>query len=290
MNNHWIWAGGFLALSVGGIAWGALNGIASGRADLHAEATQRETEPSAGEGRADPDGALRRELRTAIFLGRQGEFDAAEQALLSLAQRHPERASLWLNLGVARVGAGKLDLAEEAFGKALELTPDDWDAVAELANIALERGDLDAALVHARRIPAEQGRMAARLARDIRWQKVADDPRVRALREKHGLKTEPGTSEALAAELADRRKRAQAGAAAQADAPDAEGSSASGEIVEPEPSGGAEGATGEETKARAEAAEDDSSSAGAEDSEPAPPAARSGPAHPGRLGLSPERR
>lgn len=217
MSNHWIWAGAFLGLSIGGIGWGAMKGVAASRAALHEEVREAEARPQpSNEGKvADPDEGLRRQLRMAIFLGRQGEFEAAEQALLDLVNQHPDRSSLWLNLGVARVGGGKLDAAETAFKKALQLAPEDWDAVAELANVALERGELDAAVRIADRIPAQQGRMEARLARDLRWRKHLGDPRVQALREKHGLDREPDTSEALAAELEARREGTDTGTVAE---------------------------------------------------------------------------
>ena len=246
MSNHYVWAGGFLALTVGGIGYGAVSGVQASLAAPHATAAVHGSEADqggeghgasvsshgasassrgasasshgAGEGGAhgepkgsiDPREDLRQSMRAAIFLGRQGEFAAAAEALEELTHAHPSQASVWLNLGIARLGTRDLAGAEAAFMRTLSIAPADWDAHAELANVALDRGDLDQALAHAHKIPAQKGRMQDRLRNDSRWRAHLTDPRVGELRVRHGLDASPAQSEKLQHELELRRQLAAA--------------------------------------------------------------------------------
>lgn len=238
MTNHYQWAGGFLALCIVGLTlavkFGVEGGMAAaaheshegvhdvphGEAAGHEETVSRhgtsapeneehaESAPEAPAVEEDPKARLVRQMRTAIFLGRQGEFAAAAEALQVLAAEFPEEASVWLNLGLARMGTGNTEAAKLAFQEALRLEPNDDDARAELANLELEAGRLDAALAIVESIEPGRGRMASRLSRDERWRRHTDDPRVAALRAKHGLETLPDTSERVQRELEARRRAA----------------------------------------------------------------------------------
>lgn len=193
-------------MCIGGIAFGALRGVQASRAAVEASyAESHAPGPSRTESRA----VLQEKLRAAVFLGRQGEFDAALERLRALADAYPGEASIWLNLGIAYTGRGELDEAERAFQKVLEISPNDWDGMAEMANLALDRGNLEAALGYAERIPPGKGRMSARLARDERWRENLEHPRVMALRKKHGMAEAPGQAERLEQELSSRRLAAR---------------------------------------------------------------------------------
>ncbi|MEL6183893.1 MAG: tetratricopeptide repeat protein [Myxococcota bacterium] len=252
MSNHYVWAGGFLALTFGGIGYGAVSGVQASQAASHAPAAPHHAsaaehgEPDHGasgaepgaphgapKGAIDPSEELRQSMRAAIFLGRQGEFAAAAEALEALTHSHPEQASVWLNLGIARLGTRDLEGAEAAFMRTLSIAPADWDAHAELANVALDRGDLDGALVHAHKIPAQKGRMQDRLRNDSRWRAHVGDPRVGELRARHGLDASPAPAEKLQHELELRRQLAAAQTPPEEETPPAA----------PEATTGARGAT-----------------------------------------------
>lgn len=223
MSNHYVWAGSFFALSIGGISYGAYNGVQAGLAAAGQEYARAETAAAKAPAMADkattPERApatagetdreaLRKALATAIFLGRQGEFAAAVAALETLGQKYPDQPAVWYNLGVARSGLDDFEGANQAFNKAIELKPDDYDAVAGLADVALHRNDLDAALELAETIPVGQGRLRVRLKNGLMWVRHVDDPRVVALRAKHGLPGRENTSERVQKELQERRRLA----------------------------------------------------------------------------------
>ncbi len=210
-STHWLWAAGFLGLCVVGIGVGALRGIAAGL-----EAQARRDAPDVAHTEPPPapeEDDLASRLRSAIFLGRQGELESAEAELVALAERHPQSSTVWLNLGVVRLAAERLDGARTAFERVLALSPEDWDAHAELAALELERGALEEALRIAGAIPPGAGRMPSRLRHDPRWTARDEAPGVQALRSKHGLGETPDQSERAAAELRKRREEAKTSAA-----------------------------------------------------------------------------
>ena len=145
----------------------------------------------------DPETIIRTTMRDAIMLGRQGDLGGAEHALATLAEKYPDHGAIWYNLGIARMGLENTDGAIEAFDKAVEVDPEDWDAVAELATLALEKGEASVGFDKLETIPPGQGRMQARLLRDPRWKDHAEAPRMKALRTKHGI-PEPAPEEPTA--------------------------------------------------------------------------------------------
>lgn len=66
-------------------------------------------------------------LGAAIALAQQGSPVKAELLLQRLADRHPQQATLWYNLGNVQLQLGKPADAEQSFHTALQLAPDDPD-------------------------------------------------------------------------------------------------------------------------------------------------------------------
>ncbi len=64
----------------------------------------------------------------AIALAEQGQAEQAELLLLRLAERHPQQAAPWYNLGNVQLQLGKPVEAEQSFQAALRLAPGDLDA------------------------------------------------------------------------------------------------------------------------------------------------------------------
>ena len=221
MKTHYLWAGSFLAVSVGLITYGAVQGVKASQhalskgEDRHAgpprgEISGTHAEQESGNVPVQQREGLRAQMQAAIRLGQAGQLDQAVHALEDLAKKHPRQEALWLNLGIARGGVGDLDGAEKAFETVLALEPNDYDAVAELANIALEKGNLDEAIELAQRVPAGEGRMYERFKSDVRWRRHEGDSRVVALRARHGLSAPPNTSERVQRDLERLRREAAA--------------------------------------------------------------------------------
>jgi hypothetical protein len=128
-------------------------------------------------------------------MARNGDYPTVIQRLEQLIEKHPNEPGLYLNLGIAQRAAEKLDDADRTFAKVLEMDPNDYDAMAERANIQKEKGNLDAAIDILEKIPPRGGRVDVRLRDDPLWFDVGDNPRVKALRQKHGI--EDGTDTSL---------------------------------------------------------------------------------------------
>jgi tetratricopeptide (TPR) repeat protein len=78
-----------------------------------------------------------------VAAGRSGKALEATQAALA---SHPEEALFHELRGRALRGEGEPDAAQEAFQRALELEPERGTALAQLAALAAEQGDLDTAI------------------------------------------------------------------------------------------------------------------------------------------------
>jgi len=63
----------------------------------------------------------------AIALAQQGKAEEAEPLLRRLAERHPQQAAPWYNLGNVQLQLGKAGDAEQSFQTALQRDPDDPD-------------------------------------------------------------------------------------------------------------------------------------------------------------------
>lgn len=176
MKQHPVAAGLWLAICLTGIAFIAVKGQ-----------TRRDAEDAGTQAPLPERVVLREKLYSAIALSERGEHARALVVLEDLVEQHPRTTSLWLNLGIAQRAAGRLTEAARTFEKVLELDPEDYDAVAEKATVLKQEGRVDAAIAELERIPVRRGRIGERLAADPLWQDIAEDPRMRALRDKHGL-------------------------------------------------------------------------------------------------------
>lgn len=84
-----------------------------------------------------------------------GDLAGAQQRFADAAAAHPTRASAWNNLGVALHAQGRAD-ASDAFALAIELDPDDVDALLNQAMFQLEHGRHTEAAHSARQVLALQ--------------------------------------------------------------------------------------------------------------------------------------
>ncbi len=146
----------------------------------------------------DPEQERRTKIRDAmaraIQLHRQLDFEGAERLLRRTSERYPRVPAVWLNLGICLRSLNKLDEADRAFARVLQLNDEDWDAVAERATIRVLRGDADEAFALLQQVPANKGQVYERLRSDPDWKKYRDDPRMTPLRAKHGVVADRDTS------------------------------------------------------------------------------------------------
>ena len=84
--------------------------------------------------RLDPR-AVQFPLGAANSLAMQGQFDAAEDLLQKLAQRHPQSALVWFNLGNVQRDRQRAAPALESFRQAIALDPQMVDARNNLAGV-----------------------------------------------------------------------------------------------------------------------------------------------------------
>ena len=79
-------------------------------------------------------------LRTAVELENAGQLDAAAEEYRSIIEKHPDSVRAWVNLGNVRSRLGLANEAERAYRRALDLAPEDPDALNNLAWLLLEGG------------------------------------------------------------------------------------------------------------------------------------------------------
>lgn len=134
------------------------------------------------------------ELKAAAEVGDNGELEKSEAMLEKVAAQYPNSPEAAYMLGVVRLRAERLEEADKAFTRALELDPQDWDAVAERATIAKIRGDIETAVAMLEKIPAGHGHVYDRM-RDSVWIDVRGDERMRNVYNKHRISLESGVKE-----------------------------------------------------------------------------------------------
>ena len=178
MKDHPIAAGVFLIVVASGIGTLASYGLQAGH-DHERKAVKVE---------------LNKQLDDILDIARSGDYDTVIQRLEKMIEEHPSETGLYLNLGIAQRAAEKYDDADSTFAKVLEMDPNDYDALAERANIQKEKGNVDAAFDLLDKIPPRAGRIDVRLRDDPLWIDVADHPRMKDLRIKHGIETGTDTS------------------------------------------------------------------------------------------------
>ena len=81
-----------------------------------------------------PDSGALTELmgRAAVESGKPGD---AVKLFGAMLDKNPENPGVWFNFGAANLAADEFEAAEVAFRKAVELDPEDVDAIHELANL-----------------------------------------------------------------------------------------------------------------------------------------------------------
>jgi YaiO family outer membrane protein len=150
-----------------------------------------------------------------------GDSQGAIEALSRAVAADPANADAQLQLGLALLGAGRLDQAEAAFRRTLELAPQYADARIGLARVAQRRGDSAAAIaalapVPAGNIEAEALRGQLRAVQATRWQADLDlsysdleggRPSWREGSLRVGYRTDGGTTVSGSVEVSERFNR-----------------------------------------------------------------------------------
>jgi TolA-binding protein len=90
-------------------------------------------------------------LRAAVMLEQDGKYALAAQGYREVLQADPHSVLAWTNLGNSEMQLGRRAAAEEAFRKALELSPDAADTLNNLAWLLFEEKRIDEAETLARR-------------------------------------------------------------------------------------------------------------------------------------------
>ena len=130
-----------------------------------------------------------KEVAKAISLGQEGNFPDALKILERVVENHPDNTDALFNYGLALRSVNKLDESDKAFQKILQLKPDDFEAWAERANLAVLQNDLNRAFDYLEKIPAGKGRLILRLRVDEHWQNLRKHPRMEKIRAIQGLST-----------------------------------------------------------------------------------------------------
>jgi tetratricopeptide (TPR) repeat protein len=74
-----------------------------------------------------------------VALERAGRLDEAAEAYRALAGERPSTV-VWMNLGNVETARDRLEAAEDAYTRALELTPDEPEALAAMAWLRFRQG------------------------------------------------------------------------------------------------------------------------------------------------------
>ncbi|MEL7367880.1 MAG: tetratricopeptide repeat protein [Myxococcota bacterium] len=166
---------------------------------MNAEEKPSKAQTEGSEGDAENELArreIRAIIRKAIMAHRQLDYEAAEKILEEASERYPRVAAVWLNLGICYGSLDKLDAADRAFARVLEINPKDWDAVAEKATLHSMRGQGDKAIELLSTVPSMKGQVSERLRADPRWTKLHGHPKMKALLRKHGIVDLPKAADA----------------------------------------------------------------------------------------------
>jgi tetratricopeptide (TPR) repeat protein len=170
MANHHLAASVWLALAFGGIGYAARAGL---EASARARQEQARTE------------ALER-MKRAFLEVEEGRVSEGLRILSELAEAHPESEAIAFNRALALIAAKEFDEADRVLARLIERRPEDWDAQAERATIALQRGQLDRVFQLLAPIPPGGGQLARRFREHPAWADFVNEPRAVQLLEKHG--------------------------------------------------------------------------------------------------------
>jgi YaiO family outer membrane protein len=112
------------------------------------------------------------EYQAGVAARQAGDPETALKHFDRAAQAEPENADIHLQIGLSQLALGRLDAAEAAFRRTLDLAPDYADARLGLARVAQRRGDWAAALAELDRVgPGHAG--ADQLRRQVQSAKAA---------------------------------------------------------------------------------------------------------------------
>ena len=140
-----------------------------------------------GTGGASSNSSVSKRVSEAIALGQNGDFPSALKILEDVVEKHPDNTDALFNYGLALRSVERLKDSDAAFQKILELKPDDFEAWAERANLAVLANDVDRAFDYLEKIPAGKGRLILRLRVDKHWQNLRKHPRMEKIRAIQGL-------------------------------------------------------------------------------------------------------
>ena len=79
-------------------------------------------------------------MRAAVEFERAGRLDEAAERYTQVLEARPESLRAWVNLGNVEAGRGRPQEAERAYRRALSVSPDDPDALNNLAWLLLQEG------------------------------------------------------------------------------------------------------------------------------------------------------
>jgi tetratricopeptide (TPR) repeat protein len=131
------------------------------------------------------------DLEAATLIGDQGHLERSETMVAEIVREYPDRSEAYYVHGIVLFRLGKLDEADKAFMRALELDPKDWESVAERATIKKIRGDVDGAVSMLESIPGGEGHVFERM-RDEVWLDVRGDERMVKVYNRHRVSMETG--------------------------------------------------------------------------------------------------
>src|SRR4051812_31064748 len=124
-----------------------------------------------GLGRDDAERAAGEEIDLAVAFADRGALATAEEQLRAVTEKFPRLARGFARLGEVRARRGDAEEAALAYGRAVDLDPDDIDAWFELGELLARLGRFEPARDALRRAltraldPAERGRAHAALGR-----------------------------------------------------------------------------------------------------------------------------
>ena len=142
---------------------------------------------SQGMNRTPSHSVVAKQVTRAIALGQDGKFREALQILENVLKTHPENIDALFNYGLVLRSVNRINESDKAFQKILEIKPEDFEAWAERANLAVLQNDLDRAFDYLEKIPAGKGRLILRLRVDEHWKKLKTHPRMEKIRAIQGL-------------------------------------------------------------------------------------------------------
>lgn len=120
-------------------------------------------------------------IEDAIAHFRAGDLEATEKTLQAVLAADTSNSRGWSFLGQVRVQREDLDGALEAYGKAVEVNPEAYNALFGQASVRAKKGDVDEALGTLGRLRATGKVDFSQITLDPNFTALHDDPRFQAL-------------------------------------------------------------------------------------------------------------